>query len=239
MPPTSVIAALPRLTQLLVSVRDVREAEICRRLGVDWIDLKEPAGGSLGAPSLGVAQNLSAFLRDFPKRSVALGELCSLDKATALALGQIFPVAKVGLSQSAQGRRWQRQLEDFANEMPADLVPVAYADWKLCDAPAPEAVLEWACSHSSRFMLIDTFLKNGQSLLDHLMVKQLEEIVESAHEACVGVVLAGSLSKNSLTRIRHIPCAAIAVRGAVCREHRSGAIDEELVRQWVASMQTL
>lgn len=237
MPPTSHIASLPRLTQLLVSVRNVREAEICWRLGVDWIDLKEPSAGSLGAPSVEMAHSIAAFLYDFPKRSVALGELATLDPSQAIALGHAFPVVKVGLSQSASGQRWQRQLDDLSSEMPADLVPVAYADWKMCSAPNPEAVLEWACSQSSRFMLIDTFVKNGQRLLDHQSVDQLEKIVATAHEACVGVVLAGSLSRETLSAIQHIPCAAIAVRGAVCRDSRDGAIDEELVKQWVSVMQ--
>lgn len=69
MPPTSFNGSLPKLTQLLISVRNVREAEICWRLGVDWIDLKEPLAGSLGAPSLETAQAIAAFLYDFPKRS--------------------------------------------------------------------------------------------------------------------------------------------------------------------------
>jgi (5-formylfuran-3-yl)methyl phosphate synthase len=235
MPPTSPNATLPRLTQLLVSVRNVREAEICWRLGVDWIDVKEPSAGSLGAPSLESAQAISAFLFDFPKRSVALGELATLNLAAAKALGQAFPVVKVGLSELATGHRWQRQLDDLANEITADLVPVAYADWKLCNAPSPAAVLDWACGHSSRFMLVDTFTKNGLRLLDYVSVERLEEIVAAAHEACVGVVLAGSLSKESLAAIQHIPCAAIAVRGAVCRGSRDGAIDEELVGEWVRS----
>ena len=37
------------LPKLLVSVRDVSEAEAALAGGADWIDLKEPQAGSLGA----------------------------------------------------------------------------------------------------------------------------------------------------------------------------------------------
>jgi (5-formylfuran-3-yl)methyl phosphate synthase len=217
----------------------VREAEICWRLGVEWIDLKEPSEGPLGAPSIETAQSIAAFLYDFPNRSVALGELVSMNRDAAMVLANSFPVVKVGLSETASGHRWQRQLGDLADDLPADLVPVAYADWRHCNAPSPEAVLDWACSHSSRFMLIDTFSKNGQRLTDHFSVKKLERIVELAHESCVGVVLAGSLSRESLNAIQHIPCAAIGVRGAVCQENREGAINEDLVKQWVNAISAL
>jgi (5-formylfuran-3-yl)methyl phosphate synthase len=233
MPPTRNNESTPKLTRLLVSVRSAAEAEICLRSGVDWIDVKEPSAGSLGAPALQIAQTIANCLRDFPHRSVALGELATLNRDSAIELSKLFPVAKVGLSQTSLGNQWRRGLDSLAEQIGAQLVAVAYADWKECHSPSPESVLDWACSNSSQFMLIDTYFKNGKTLVDHLSVKQLEELVFSAQESCVGVVLAGSLSPQAFAAIRHIPCSAFAVRGAVCRETRNNSIDEELVQQWV------
>lgn len=226
-------SSIPKLTRLLISVRSVFEAEICRRLGVDWIDLKEPSAGSLGAPSIPTAQAVSAYLQDFPHRSVALGELATIDIHLAEALASLFPVAKVGLSHLGGSNRWRQQLDGLSDSIKSDLVPVIYADWKSCQAPNPKAVLDWACSKPSRFVLIDTFSKNGNRLLDHLEVSKIEEMVSLANDACVGVVLAGSIRLEDVAKLSHIPAAALAVRGAVCREGRENAIDEQHVRDWV------
>ena len=49
--------------QLLVSVRDAAEAALVHRLGVRWIDLKDPDSGSLGAASPAVAQAVCQVLQ--------------------------------------------------------------------------------------------------------------------------------------------------------------------------------
>ena len=43
-------------TELLVSVRSAAEAHLALQAGVQWIDAKEPARGSLGAASADVWQ---------------------------------------------------------------------------------------------------------------------------------------------------------------------------------------
>lgn len=228
---------MPKLTRLLVSVRNVFEAEICRRLGVDWIDLKEPSAGSLGSPTMRAALTVSAYLEDFPQRSVALGELTDLQNPTNLSsareLSQLFPVCKVGLSQLGETNNWRHELDNLMEQLQGDLVPVVYADWRQCGAPPPDAILEWACSNSRRFILIDTFLKNGQGLLSHLSSSFLDQFISQANDACVGVVLAGSLKLDDMPHIQALPAAAFAIRGAVCQQGRDSSLDESLVRQWV------
>lgn len=228
-------SCMPKLTRLLVSVRSVFEAEICRRLGVDWIDLKEPKSGSLGCPTKQTALAVSAYLEDFPQRSVALGELNTLELDSVIEIANLFPVAKVGLSHLGGTNRWRQRLEGLNEQITADLVPVVYADWRIAESPKPSAVLDWACNESSRFLLIDTFTKDGRGLLDFFSMAQIEEFVRIANDACVGVVLAGSLKLADVKKLEHIPCTAIAIRGAVCSQERDSAIDEKLVSQWVQS----
>ncbi|MEZ6076741.1 MAG: (5-formylfuran-3-yl)methyl phosphate synthase [Pirellulaceae bacterium] len=51
--------------RLLVSIRNADEARLARSVGVDWIDLKNPGGGSLGAADeltcVAVAKELAHF----------------------------------------------------------------------------------------------------------------------------------------------------------------------------------
>ncbi|MEX0712176.1 MAG: (5-formylfuran-3-yl)methyl phosphate synthase, partial [Pirellulales bacterium] len=51
------------MTKLLVSVRSLAEARLALAAGVDLIDLKEPARGSLGALDPAVARQIVRSLR--------------------------------------------------------------------------------------------------------------------------------------------------------------------------------
>ena len=54
--------SIARFPRLLVSVRNSREAIDALAGGADWIDLKEPANGTLGA----VAGDLARYRASYP-----------------------------------------------------------------------------------------------------------------------------------------------------------------------------
>jgi (5-formylfuran-3-yl)methyl phosphate synthase len=67
-------------SRLLVSVRNVREAAVVLDAGVDLLDVKDPAAGSLGMPSAAVLSEIvdcwrAVTTRPRPSLSVALGEV--------------------------------------------------------------------------------------------------------------------------------------------------------------------
>lgn len=223
-------------TQLLVSVRNRTEAALARRAGVDWIDLKEPNSGPLGAPELAMAREVAELLHDFPSRSVALGELQALlpDRAAELARG--FPFAKVGLAGQAARAGWQRQLSELAQRLqPAtQLVPVIYADCARCDAPPSEAILQIAREMRAAYLLIDTFVKDGRGLLDCFSVAHLREVIEAASQFGCATVVAGSLREQDLASVLALPVVAVAVRGAVCAADRRGSLCLEKLAHWVS-----
>src|SRR5204863_1296953 len=71
--------------KLLVSVTDAAEARLAVAGGVDIVDVKNPAEGSLGAPAPGVIEQVR---REVPAElpvSVALGDLPALPGTAALA----------------------------------------------------------------------------------------------------------------------------------------------------------
>ena len=227
--------------QLLVSVRNRWEAEICQSAGVDWIDLKEPLAGSLGRPSLKVAQQVASLLENHSRRSVALGELSHLlarqnDWGSSVALSQLFPIAKVGLARTTEIPRWQDKLTQLLQSISGKLTPVIYADWQRCFAPEPKEIVQWAVAHESQYLLIDTFYKDGPRLLDCLDRQQLERIIETAGLAGTSVVLAGSLSMADVATLIELPCTALAVRGAVCSGQRHDQICPELLDRWVLAL---
>lgn len=224
--------------QLLVSVRNCQEAELCLTAGVDWIDLKEPLAGSLGRPSLEVAQQVALMLADHPRRSVALGEfrdLLAQDPADAstVTLSRLFPIAKVGLAGAQQIPDWQIKLSNLSQSIGRELTPVLYADWQRCSAPRPDEIVSWAVAQKCRYLLIDTFIKDGSRLVDYLDQQRLERILEDAGRAGIRVVLAGSLSMADVDTLIGLPCEALAVRGAVCSGRRHDQISPELLENWV------
>ena len=71
--------------KLLVSVVDAAEARLAVAGGVDVVDVKNPAEGSLGAPAPGVIAAVRAVLPAGLPLSAALGDLPSLPGTAALA----------------------------------------------------------------------------------------------------------------------------------------------------------
>ncbi len=226
-------------TALLVSVRDALEARVAMQCGVDWIDLKNPAAGALGAPELETLRTVGAVLHSWPRRSVALGELIdwknykhSLAEAVTSAG---FPVAKCGLAGMASHLRLDHALQEASADLgpTVGLVPVIYGDYSKCDAPSPAAVVRAAIAIKARYLLIDTFEKRGASLLDCLDVSEVQKIVHSAAEAGIRTVLAGSIRLKHLSVLRGIGASAIGIRGAVCSGDRAGAMCDKKLSRWV------
>ncbi len=239
---------IPFATQLLISVRNAEEAALVRSAGVDWIDLKEPYAGALGRSSLPEARKVANLLSDHRKRSAALGELCDLDEQIAFEFAPLFPVLKVGLSRlGLDSRDWQTSFETLAAQLQAlgsELIPVAYADWSICEAPSLQDVLQVALRVRASYLLIDTYIKDGRGLLDWLSLDDLQSVIQTARTSNCGIVLAGSLKISDVPMLLKLEPAALAVRGAVCQsdtlanppaslaQPRTTPIDSKKVELW-------
>lgn len=239
--------------QFLVSIRNVAEAKLARDHGVDWIDLKDPDAGSLGAPSYSTVQAVATNLSDFPRRSVAAGELRQLAALRKTAgpnhsllqfFCHSFPIIKVGLSgvNADADSNWKVELRRLSLEIAenaAQLVPVIYADYATCGAPTPADVAELAGQLASPYLLIDTYHKDGRGVLDCIELDAIQRLATSAAATGCGVVLAGSLKPEDLPRIADLPIAAIAVRGAVCRSDRRSELCNVKLARWVRLVRQL
>jgi (5-formylfuran-3-yl)methyl phosphate synthase len=227
-------ASSPRL---LVSVKDCYEANLALSSGVDWIDLKSPASGSLGAPTPEIAEQVAETLRQFQNRSVALGELHDVESLNAERICAAYPIAKVGMSGCRRLGGWQAAFVRLSGRLASSrLIPVVYADWRRCDAPSPADVLELAGAVSSPYLLFDTFIKDGRSLPDFFSREQLLELCRRADAHQIRVVAAGSLREADLCKLHGLPISVIAVRGAVCCHGRDSQLSPQRLRQWVGRM---
>ena len=218
-------------TGLLVSVRSAAEAVAALDGGADILDIKEPSRGSLGRAD---DEIITAVFKTVAGRglvSAACGEL--LENLPIPSVPRLEFV-KWGLADCGPLRDWPSRLEQAAAKLPANCRPVAvaYADWKRARAPTLEDVSRAVCALRHGALLIDTWQKDGKSLLDFLPVQEIEMVIRRCRMAGIPVALAGALDRSAMKRLLPLAPAIVAVRGAACRDgNRNKEIDRNRVRR--------
>jgi (5-formylfuran-3-yl)methyl phosphate synthase len=227
------------MTQLLVSVRSAAEAEAALRGGAALIDVKEPAHGSLGRASDEVIADVVRVVAGRRPISAAMGEL--LDAPGNVCPPNDMPLTFVKWGLAGYTDRpaavWRSALrrtlcELTGRQLSCRTVAVAYADWQRAQAPIPEEVCHFAVENGIGACLIDTWQKDGSTLLDWLSLQEIEHLQKSCRTAGVPMALAGSLGRVEIRLLLPLRPDWIAVRGAVCQgRQRSATVDEGKVRQ--------
>jgi uncharacterized protein (UPF0264 family) len=224
---------------LLISVRSAEEAVAALDGGADWIDVKEPHHGPLGAATCETIEQIVRAVAGRAPISIAAGELVQLRDLASLrqfATSGVLYV-KVGLSHIAQLDDWRLRWRAIEEQVfPAGLVAVVYADWQRAAAPDPDEVLRLAQRHHTSALLVDTFDKTQGNLLDCWPLPALADFVARVHHSGIGLVLAGSLDQSSIPQAAALGPALIGVRGAACDDGRGGRISLERVAQLRKSM---
>jgi (5-formylfuran-3-yl)methyl phosphate synthase len=217
--------------KLLVSVTDAAEAELAVAGGVDVVDVKNPAEGSLGAPAPDVLARVRAAVPAGLPLSAALGDLPALPGTAALAaLGAARCGAgyvKIGLlgcsteDQAVAVLTAARTAVDGA----AAVVAVTYADGaRVPSRPLPPPALIAAAARARvHGCLLDTAVKDGRGLLRWLDPDALAALAGAAHAAGLELGLAGELRADDLPAIRATGADVAGVRSAACRDGRRDA----------------
>jgi (5-formylfuran-3-yl)methyl phosphate synthase len=224
--------------KLLVSVVDEAEARLALAGGVDVVDVKNPAEGSLGAAAPGVIARVREAVPAALPLSAALGDLPCLPGTAALAaLGAVRSGAshvKLGLwgasarDDAVAALRAARE----AVEGDAAVVAVAYADAaRVPRGPlAPGELVAAARAAGLHGCLVDTAIKDGRGLLRWLDPGALAALVADAHAAGLEIALAGELRAEDLPAIRATGADIAGVRSAACRDgRRTAALHPERV----------
>lgn len=224
---------------LLVSVRNADEAKDALAAGADLIDIKDPAKGALG---MAEAETVAAVLAVVGKKkpvSAALGEW-STNALTEAVWHLELPLTYVkwGLAGYVDSPGWGIDLLETRRQVPArtEVVAVAYADAKRAKTVFPAEVAKFARRYRYKAFLLDTFLKDGKTLLDFIKLPELAEIITSLQTAGVKVALGGSLKLEQVKLLRPLGPDYIAVRGAVCVGGRGTALDPVRVKKWKAAL---
>lgn len=235
--------AAVRWAGLLVSVRDALEAAEAVAGGAAIVDVKEPLNGALGAAPAVTAAAVAATIAGRVPWTLACGELGSgaaamLASAAVAALPCGIPppaAAKAGSAGLTIGA-WTRAFAAFVTSLPPGVEPVAvaYADWRAAAAPDPRELVAAAAALGCRTLLVDTFEKNGPSVLD-AAAAELPVWIGAARAVGMAVALAGRLSRADVPRAAGLGVDVCAVRTAACRGGRLGSVDRALVAATAAA----
>ncbi len=232
-----------RDVRLLISVRNASEAERAIRGGADWIDVKEPQRGALGAADASVVRQVVAAVQSRVPVSVALGELLDADADRACSERTLSPpkpslidgvvLAKYGLAGCADQSDWRTQWHRATRELPTAVGPVAvvYADWRTASAPDPMDVVDAAVRVGCRTTLIDTFDKSSGNVFGCWPANDLARFVLHLKKQGMMAVLGGSLKVDDFETAVSAAPDYLAIRGAACAGDRRGELQEDRVRE--------
>jgi len=233
------------MTGLLVSVRNVAEAQAAISGGANLVDVKEPRRGALGSAPAAALREIACAVAGRRPLSAALGELTEStltaqdDAASATADALCgYQYAKVGLAGATNDARWREHWAEVVARLAPGVKPVAviYADGAACGAPPPDDVIEHAVRLRCAGLLVDTYAKDGRNLLDHWSAKQVRHFIDAARQSGMLSALAGSLDVETARRLLTCKPDLIAVRSGVCEGGRMGVVRRELVAEFTAAL---
>ncbi|TWU42012.1 (5-formylfuran-3-yl)methyl phosphate synthase [Novipirellula artificiosorum] len=245
------------VTDLLVSVRDLREYAIAVAAGVTIIDFKEPDHGPLAAVDAAIWQqsasaagrspNAGDLSAKPPLMSAALGEAVDYVDTIDL-LPRQFHFAKIGPSgivcPEELKRIWldaRQRLSQSTGGGGAELVAVAYADHDAAGCLPPEAIFQLAADLGFHRCLIDTFHKDGASTLDHVSRARLGQLSKISRRASMRWMIAGSIRIEMVDSLETptIEPDGYAVRGDVCEAGRTAGLSPSRLAAWVEKVASL
>lgn len=210
--------------RLLVSVRNVEEALAAAAAGVNFIDLKEPSAGALGALPPATLEAIVEALQHAPGRrpiSATIGNCAG----TTEVLARVAETAACGVDYVKVGiAPGQHALLDALAMCGHAVVPVFVADHGI-----DGALLARAGALAFPALMLDTEDKARGSLFDIASEVQLQRFVTQVRRSGKLCGLAGALRFEHLARLQSIAPDFAGFRSAVCSGARTAALDPQRV----------
>lgn len=165
---------------------------------------------------------------DQPEFSIALGELRQTTEQELREYCEGFGPDvhwKIGLAGEELGSGWQGRVESIASTIatPRQWILAHYGDAEKASAPTWDEILQVSKTIGSEFILVDTWEKNGKSLLDILKLDTLKHMAGHARAMGLQIAIAGALRTEQLPLLREINPYWIGFRSELCESRRRDA----------------
>ena len=212
------------MTAMLASVRTLEEALFALEAGADFIDLKEPSQGALGALDHAAVRVCVQAIRGRRPVSATIGDIVSMDpREMATAVERMAATGvdyiKIGFFAHPRAFDCAKALKALARK--TRLVAVMFAD-EPYDLELVDALAEAGFAGA----MLDTAHKTGKTLHDWRKDGELRKFVNRAGALGLLTGLAGSLRKEDIAPLLAIAPDYLGFRGALCSEfNRSQNLD--------------
>ncbi|MGR8947382.1 MAG: (5-formylfuran-3-yl)methyl phosphate synthase [Gammaproteobacteria bacterium] len=205
------------MTKMLTSVRDLREVKLVVSAGCDWLDLKEPDQGALGAVELETLEEvvgwtnsnipeipISATIGDYWESPEAIPERV----ASVMATGVDY--VKVGIFADNVSAAMHSAIETVLRDN-RNLIVVCFAE-RQPQMREVKKLLDLGVAG----VMIDTARKDSGGLLTHASIDSLSEFVRAVKKSSALCGLAGSLSIENVPPLMNLTPDYLGFRGAIC-----------------------
>ena len=221
---------------------NTKEAQEAIAGGADIIDVKNPAEGALGANYPWIIRQIKQITPSNLRVSCTLGEVGNFPGSVSLAaygaasLGvDYIKVGLYGIKTPKEAVFLLQNVSRAARERHPKirLVVAGYADAEKIGAIDPRLIPEIAHTSQMDVAMIDTFVKDGKTLFDHLTIEELKKFVDLSHGFGLEAAFAGSLRKRDLNKVYGLGTDIVGLRGAACTNNNrvTGQITKELVAE--------
>ncbi len=229
--------------KLLVSPLNEKEALEAIAGGADIIDVKNPKEGALGASFPWVIKRVREITPEPIEVSCTLGDLPNLPGSVALAA---YGASLTGVDYVKCSMYNVKTKEDAIFLMKSvvrairehrpktRVVAVGFADAHRIGSVEPSLVPLIAHESGADVAMLDTALKNGNSLLSFLNRNALKAFVDESHKHELKAALAGSVKKEELHILSELGVDIIGIRGAACSNQ--DRVNGQILREKVAEL---
>jgi dihydroneopterin aldolase len=218
------------MTAMLASVRTLDEALFALEAGADFIDLKEPSQGALGALDHAAVRVCVQAIGGRRPVSATIGDIVSMDPREMTAAVERMAATgvdyiKIGLFVHPRVFDCVKALTVLADR--AQLVAVIFADepWSMDPSPSGRgagvrddliALTNALADAGFAGAMLDTAHKTGKTLRDWRKDGELRDFVKTAGSLGLLTGLAGSLRKVDVPPLLKIEPDYLGFRGALC-----------------------
>ncbi|MDI9645665.1 MAG: (5-formylfuran-3-yl)methyl phosphate synthase [Archaeoglobales archaeon] len=230
--------------KLLVSPMNLAEAFEAIEGGADIIDVKNPVEGSLGANFPWVIREVASFSKKHGREtSATIGDMpYKPGTASLAALGAAIAGAdyiKVGLFGVKDAKEAGEMVKNVVKSVKdydssKKVVIAGYADFYRISAISPLELPRVAANYEVDVVMVDTAIKDGTSLFDHMKYGEIVEFVDLIRGNGMKCALAGNINWNNIEFVKKIKPDIVGVRSIVCENGRSSMIKRELVSKLVS-----
>lgn len=218
------------MAQMLISVKNVQEADIALRHGADIIDLKDPGQGALGALPITEIHSIIDFVANRKAVSATIGDIPMVPELIVQYVMQLQGIRlnylKIGFFETPDYLPCLKSISLIKTKC-QPLIAVLFAEIRY-----PDYLIAEIKKAGFIGIMFDTSIKNGSTYQEYFSEKEFEQLASeiAAQQLLFGV--AGSLHLSHVDSAKNMKPDFMGFRGGVCQENkRQAALDSEKIIQ--------